>query len=178
MFAALDYKSVAQQEQPMKPTPSTTEPNTTSLSALDRLFMSQAAQGGIAEVMLGKLALQQASSQSVKDYAQRMIKDHTQANNQLMKLAAQKGVTVPKTINEEQQAVMNQLSKLSGKSFDQEYMNEAGIESHAEQVALFQNETQLGQDPDVQAFAAKTLPIVQQHLQMARKMTGTTAGMK
>lgn len=177
LFVSLDYKSVAQQAQPTtKPTPGATEQNLTNLSALDRQFMIQAAQGGMAEVMLGKLALQRASSQSAKNYARRMIKDHTQANNQLMTLAANKGVSLPKNINEEQQIVMNKLSKLSGKNFDQEYMNEAGLESHAQQVALFQSEVQYGQDPDVKAFATKTLPIVQTHLQMARKMTGTTAG--
>ncbi|MES1023834.1 DUF4142 domain-containing protein [Gloeocapsa sp. BRSZ] len=82
LVAALEYKSIAQPRVvAADPTTSASKQNRTNLSTLDRQFFIQAAQGGIAEVMLGELALRQASSQSVRDYAQQMINDHTQANN-------------------------------------------------------------------------------------------------
>lgn len=200
-FVSLEYTSLAQSNQPTtrpstgttqqdgtttqptqgttqqdgtttQPTQGTTQQDGTRLSNLDRQFMIQAAQGGMAEVQLGQLALKRAASNSVRQYAQQMINDHTRANKELMQLAAQKRVTLPKTVNQQQQAVMKKLSQLSGRNFDQAYMNEAGIRAHTEQAALYQRQAKQGQEPDVRAFAAKTLPIVQEHLQMAQAMTG------
>ena len=74
---------------------STTSPTQNSLSSSDKRFMIQAAQGGTAEVQIAQLALNKASSDQVKQYAQEMIDQHSQANNQLAALAAQKGVTLP-----------------------------------------------------------------------------------
>ncbi len=153
--------------------PGTTGPDQTSLSASDTQFINQAAQGGMAEVELGQLALKQASSKAVKKYAQQMINEHTKVNNELMALATQKGVTPPTTIGAKYEAVRAKLSKLSGKNFDQAYMKQAGIQAHTEQAALFQRQAQQGQDPQLKAFAAKTLPAVQKHLQEAQAMTGT-----
>ena len=189
LFASLEYKSVAQPTQPTtspnpgatqpsppatKPSPSTQQ-NKTGLSSADRQFINQAAQGGMAEVQLGKLAQKRASSNAVKKYAQQMINEHTKVNKELMAIAAKKGVTPPKTIGPKYEKVRAQLSKLSGKSFDQAYMKEAGITAHTEQAALFQRQAQQGQDPELKAFAAKTLPAVQRHLQEAQAMTGSTS---
>jgi len=153
--------------------PSTTRQNQ-QLSAQDRQFIIEAAQGGMAEVQLGKLALQRASSQEVKDYAQHMIDEHTKVNQQLMALAKQKGVTPPKTIGQKNEAVRAKLSKLSGSAFDKAYMNEAGVKAHAQQEVLFSQQAKQGQDPELKAFAAKVLPTVQEHLQQAQKQTGTS----
>lgn len=155
--------------------PSPTQPNGSTtgqsqqLSAQDKQFITEAAQGGMAEVQLGKLALQRASSQQVRDYAQQMIDEHTKVNQELMALAKQKGVTPPKTIGQKYQAVQAKLSKLSGSEFDKAYMNEAGVKAHAQQEALFSQQAKKGQDPDLKAFAAKVLPTVQEHLQEAQK---------
>lgn len=159
-----------------QPTTPATQQNQTNLSALDREFMVQAAQGGMAEVRLGQLASERAVSDKVKQYGQHMVKEHTQVNNQLAQLAAQKGITLPQDVNANQKALRARLGQIPGTRFDQVYMNEAGVKSHAEQVALFQREAQQGQDPDVKAFAARILPAVQEHLQDARAMTGTTTG--
>jgi putative membrane protein len=202
LFASLEYKSVAQPTQPATPTspgttqpvppttprPGTTQPvppatqtipgtqqNQTRLSSADRKFINQAAEGGMAEVQLGQLALKRGSSDAVKQYAQQMIDEHTRVNEKLMAIATQKGVTPPKAIAPKHEKVRAKLSKLSGKSFDQAYMKEAGIKAHTEQAALFQRQAQQGQDPDLKAFAAQTLPAVQQHLQEAQAMTGSTS---
>jgi putative membrane protein len=155
--------------------PSTTQPNSTTtgqiqqLSAQDKQFITEAAQGGMAEVQLGKLALQRASSQQVRDYAQHMIDEHAKVNQELMALAKQKGVTPPKTIGQKNEAVRAKLAKLSGSEFDKAYMQEAGVKAHAQQEALFRRQAEQGQDPDSKAFAAKVLPTVQAHLQEAQK---------
>jgi putative membrane protein len=136
--------------------------------------MINAAQGGMAEVELSQLASQRAASNEVKQFAQQMIQDHTRANNKLSQLAKQKGVTLPTEMDAQHKALRTQLEKISGRSFDQQYMN-AMETDHAKTVALFQSQTQQGQDPDVTAFAATTLPKLQQHWQMARAMTGNPA---
>ncbi len=156
------------------PTP-TPSPTTPSLSQFDRQFMVQAAQGGIAEVELGKIARQKASSNIVKEYARRMVVEHTQANARLKTLAQQKGVTLPTAIGKKNEELKQKLSKLSGAKFDKEYMKEAGVKSHEEQAKLFSRQVERGQDPDVKNFAATTLPVVQKHLQHAQDITESRA---
>lgn len=169
VFVGFEYPSVAQPNRP------TTQQNQTTLSALDRLFIVEAAQGGLAEVSLGQLAAQRATNPTVRQFAQRMVTDHTRANQELVRLAAQKGVVPPQNLGK-YTAVMQRLSQLSGESFDRAYLNEAGINAHVESEVVYRRQTQLGQDRDLQAFAAKTLPVVQMHLRMAqnleRGMTG------
>jgi putative membrane protein len=158
------------------PTPTPTTPTNpgvrSSLSQFDKQFMVEAAQGGMAEVAFGKIATQKASSNVVKEYARRMVVEHTKANNELKALAKQKGVTLPTTIGKKNEELKQKLSKLSGAKFDQEYMKEAGLKSHTEQAQLFERQVARGQNPDVKSFAAKTLPVVQKHLQHAQDITG------
>jgi putative membrane protein len=160
--------STQSQPSPTQPNGSTTG-QSQQLSAQDQQFITEAAQGGMAEVQLGKLALQRASSQEVKDYAQHMIDEHTKVNQELMALAQQKGVTPPKTIGQKNEAVRAKLSKLSGSQFDKAYMSEAGVKAHTQQEALFRRQAEQGQDAELKAFAAKVLPTVQAHLQEAQK---------
>jgi putative membrane protein len=185
LVASLEYASIAQLPSPTPsptttpsptPSPTTTPTNSgvrSSLSEFDRQFMVEAAQGGMAEVELGTLARQKASSNVVKEYARRMIVEHTEANNRLKALAQQKGVTLPTTIGEKNQDLKQDLSELTGAKFDREYMKEAGVDSHEEQAKLFERQVQRGQDPDVKSFAAQTLPVVQKHLQHAQEITGS-----
>lgn len=168
VFASLEYTSVAQQNQPVAPK------NQSTITPLDRQFIIDAAQGGMAEVSLGQMATQRATSNAVKQYGQRMVREHTQANKELMGLASQKGVTPPKDMGAKYKAAMDRLSQLPKTSFDQAYMNEAGINGHLESQAVYQRQAQLGQDQDLKAFAAKTLPIVVNHLQMTRNMLSST----
>lgn len=193
VFTALGYSAVAQTNQPgssptqstpaqNRPTPlpsqSAPTPNQAApqqsrqVSALDRQFVIDAAQGGMAEVQLGQLALQRSTNPEVKQFAQQMIQEHTAANKQLMQIAAQKGITPPTTVGPKYEAAMMRLKQLSGEAFDQAYMNEAGVNGHLESAAVFQRQAALGQDPDLKAFAAKILPTVQGHLEMASEMTG------
>jgi len=134
----------------------------------DQAFMVKAAQGGLAEVELGNLATSKAQSGDVKQFGQRMVDDHTKANDELKSLAAQKNVTLPTSLDAKDQATKDKLSGMQGAAFDKAYMADM-VRDHRKDIAEFQKEANNGKDPDVKAFAAKTLPILKDHLSMAEK---------
>lgn len=132
----------------------------------DQHFMDKAAQGGMAEVKLGQLAKEHASNQAVKDFGQRMVDDHSKANDELKSLAGQKNVTLPAEIDARDQATYDHLSKLNGAAFDRAYMRDM-VADHRKDIADFQKEANSGHDADVKAWTAKTLPVLQTHLSLA-----------
>ncbi len=144
----------------------------------DVKFMMMAAQGGMAEVAMARYALEHAASDSVKQYAQHMIDDHTKANDELMQLATSKGITLPTGPDPKHQMMMDKMMKLSGADFDREYIKNAGVKDHEKMAKLFMDESGKGKDAAAKAFAAKTLPTVQMHLQMARDMMSSMMNMK
>jgi putative membrane protein len=138
-----------------------------SLSSDDREFLTKAAQGGLLEVELGRLAAQKAQNADVKRFGQRMVDDHSKANTELKTLASAKGITVPTDLSAEGKEAQTKLSKLSGAEFDKEYMK-LMVDDHQEDVSEFEEESRDADDPDVKAFAAKILPTLQEHLQLAQ----------
>jgi putative membrane protein len=138
------------------------------LPAKDRQFIMKAGEGGKAEVELGQLAKDKASSQSVKEFGQRMVDDHTKANRQLEALAGQKGITLPDKLDAKHRALKSRLEKLSGSEFDRAYMHEM-VQDHTKDVAEFQRESSAAKDPDVKSFASETLPTLKQHLSLAKR---------
>jgi putative membrane protein len=130
-------------------------------------FVKHAAQGGMAEVSLGKLAADKASDPDVKQFAQRMVDDHSKANAELTGLASSKGILLPANTDPKNQALMDRLAKLSGSEFDRAYMH-AMLTDHDHDVSEFRAYAQRGTDPDVKAWAAKTLPTLEEHDQMAK----------
>jgi putative membrane protein len=142
----------------------------------DAKFMMTAAEGGMAEVEMARIAQERASSDAVKQYAQRMIDDHTKAGDELKQLAAMKGITLPTGPNASHMALMEKLRQKTGADFDRMYIKESGVKAHQSMEKLFQKESTAGKDADAKAFAAKTLPTVQEHLRMARDMSGTMTG--
>lgn len=142
-------------------------------SQLDRAdagFMKQAAQNGHAEVESSKLALTKATNAQVKSFAQQMVDDHTKANNELQSLAQSKGVELPTDASLAQRAKMKLLSAQDGASFDRRYVQTMGVAAHEDTIKLFEKAANEAKDADVKAFAQKTLPTLQHHLQMARDM--------
>jgi putative membrane protein len=137
-------------------------------------FVSKAAVGGMAEVKLGQLAVQKASNPDVKAFGQQMVDDHGKANDELKQLASSKGMTLPTDIDAKHQATYDRLSKLDGAEFDRAYMKDM-LADHKMDVSEFRRESKSGSDPDVKAWAAKTLPTLEHHLQMAES---TNAKMK
>jgi putative membrane protein len=128
----------------------------------DKEFVMRAAQGGMTEVELGKLAAEKAQAGDVKSFGERMVKDHSQANDELKGIAEKKGIDISPTLNAHNQAQVDRLGKLSGAAFDKAYVK-SQVRAHESTVELFKEEAQSGQDPDLKAFANKTLPTLQDH---------------
>jgi putative membrane protein len=141
-------------------------PAVAAVSATDRAFVQKAAAGGLAEVALGQLAQQNASSQQVKDFGARMVADHSQANQELQQIAQAENLILPTTPDSKDQALQKRLSGLNGAAFEAAYTQDM-VRDHQQDIADFKREAQSGQDPALKAFAQKTLPVLQQHLQMA-----------
>jgi putative membrane protein len=133
----------------------------------DATFALKAAQGGIAEVKLGRLALEKASSSDVKTFGQKMVDDHSKANDQLKAAATKNRMTLPTTMNAKDQALYNKLSNLSGPSFDKTYMK-AMVKDHENDIKEFQKEANKGTNADIKSFAGTTLPTLQEHLELAK----------
>jgi putative membrane protein len=141
---------------------------TQSAKASGSAFMKQAAQGGMAEVELGKLASERAENPDVKQFAQRMVDDHTKANDELKQVAEKKGVTLPSDTDAKHRAEMDHLAKLSGAEFDRAYMHHM-VGDHDHDVAAFQQESRKAKDPDLKAWIDKTLPTLKEHQQQAQQ---------
>lgn len=137
-------------------------------------FVALAGASGLFEVESSRLALDQSRHDQVRTFAQHMVTDHTQANQQLAALARQQGIAVPATPSPSQQGMMDQMKSLTGSDFDRQYM-QAQVLGHQETVQLYDaasRSTTQGMEP-FRAFAAEKLPILQQHLQMAQSIAGT-----
>jgi putative membrane protein len=149
----------------------------TSLSSGDKRFMEKAARDGLAEVQLATLAKDKALSDEVKSFAGRMLADHSKANDQLKSLAAAKGVALPAEIDRKHQRDMDKISKQAGPDFDRAYMRHM-VSDHKKDVSAFKREAKHGKDADVRAFAAGTLPTLEEHLRAARVTRDVVQGSK
>ena len=129
----------------------------------DSAFTTKAAVGGMAEVALGKLALSKSANAKIKDFAQMMVTDHGKANDELMSIAKSKNIALPTNVDADHQKKMDDLSTKTGKDFDKAYVD-AMIDGHKKTLDLMQDEAKNGKDADFKAFAAKTAPVVQHHL--------------
>ena len=146
-------------------------PNTNSAPAKvdDRRFVKEAALGGMTEVELGKLAAQKASRDDVKQFGQKMVDDHTKANDQLKQVASKENIPVPDALDSKHQSRVDKLSKLSGADFDKAYIKDQ-LKDHQTDVKEFSAEAQSGMDPNIKTFASNTLPALQEHLEMAKNL--------
>ena len=148
----------------------------------DRAFLDKALHDGLAEVELGKLAARQADSDAVKQFGQRMMEDHQQANQTLMDLARQQGSKeasadrdMPK-LEPADEKTLHTLEGLKGRKFDQTYMRDM-IRDHEKAVALFRREAKEGKDERLRQTAQSILPTLEEHLKMAREV-GSQVGVK
>jgi putative membrane protein len=135
----------------------------------DAEFVKMAASGGMHEVELGKLASVQAKDADVKKFAEMMVTDHGKANEELKKAAKEAGLEVPDKMNEEHQKEFDKFKDYKGTNFDQDYMKHM-LSDHEKDVAEFKRASKEAKNPQIKDFAAKTLPIVQAHLDAARKI--------
>jgi putative membrane protein len=139
------------------------------LSERDYKFVKEATRGGTSEVELGQLAKQKGASQSVKDFGDRMVKDHQKANEELKTIAQSKGAAIPADLTRTEKSSMDKLQKASGAEFDREYAS-AMVKDHRTDVKDFKDAADDLKDPELKAFAEKTLPTLQEHLRLAEDM--------
>jgi putative membrane protein len=133
------------------------------MASADTMFATKAAQGGMAEVKLGQLAADKASDPDVKAFGQRMVDDHTKANDSLKSVTAAENMTLPTDINAKDQAMYDKLSQMSGADFDKAYVKDM-VKDHEEDIKEFRKEADHGKDPQLKQFASTTLPVLQSHL--------------
>jgi len=138
-----------------------------TLSSDDNEFVKKAAQGGMAEVMLGQMASSKGTSPDVKNFGNRMVSDHGKANDELKQLAQTKGVVLPTEPDAESKEMADKLSKASGKDFDKMYID-GMVADHEKDVKEFEKASNDAKDADLKAWATKTLPTLQDHLKMAK----------
>jgi len=140
----------------------------------DTAFIKDAAQGGLAEVEMGRMAETQAQNPQVKQLGQRLVQDHTTANQQLMQIAQQAGVNVPSDTNRKETHMENKLQGQTGAAFDKAFVEHA-LTDHEKDIRKFEKASQDTKDPQLKAWIDKNLPILRQHLEMARA-AGTSVG--
>jgi putative membrane protein len=138
-----------------------------TLTEDEKKFMMAAAQGGMSEVSGGNMAASKGTHADVKAFGQRMVTDHSKANDELKQLAATKGVALPSEVSDEQKKMADHLNTLSGKAFDKGYMDDM-VQDHVKDVGEFEKMSKDAKDPDLKAWVTKTLPTLQDHLKMAK----------
>jgi putative membrane protein len=140
-----------------------------ALSQEDKTFVKEAAIGGMAEVELSKIA-QKSENADVKRFADRMVQDHTKANEQLTTIATGLGADMPKAVDSDHELMREKLQTLHGKAFDDQYAHDM-VEDHNKAVKLFQQEERSGQNAELKQFAQKTLPTLEEHQKMALELS-------
>ena len=138
-------------------------------SAADKMFVRNALQGGMAEVQLGQLTLQKSNNEQVKQFAQKMIDDHTKMGDQMKPVAQQVGVPVPTEVSKKDKKTMARLQGLSGSAYDQAYIKDM-VKDHQKDLSDFQTESSSGQDAAVKDAATQGSQVISQHLQMAQQL--------
>lgn len=141
----------------------------------DAEFAVKAADAGLAEIELGKLAMEKASDQRVKDFAQRMVTDHQKANDELMTIATRHNITLPPVVSEEHTDKQRKLRERSGRDFDREYID-IMVRDHDKVVSLFEDAASDARNADLKAFASKTLPTLKDHHEKARALRESLGG--
>jgi putative membrane protein len=146
-------------------------------SERDYRFLKEAARGGMSESELGELAKQKGASEAVRNFGERMAKDHKKANEELKDIASKKGAAIPAELTHGERATMDRLQKLTGAEFDRAYAA-AMVKDHKKDVKDFKDAAEDVKDPDLKAFAQKTIPALEEHLRRAEELERTVTGLK
>ena len=136
----------------------------TELSHIDKSFTEKAAKGGAMEVAISQVAVQRSTNPQVKAFAEKMVEEHTSANESLMSIASATNVKLP-----EKEVDTDKWTKKDASEFDKDYVDKM-VSDHKETVELFQKEADKGKDAELTAFARKTLPTIQEHLEHAEDL--------
>jgi putative membrane protein len=169
LLAAVGLDARAQQQQQQQQAPAAQQGQQDQITAEDREFLTTAIQAGMAEVQLSQLALEKTQDEQVRGFAERMVQDHTAANERLMNLAETAGMMPPTEMDQRHQAEHQQLSQLAGEEFDRRYM-QGQVEDHQAAVELYSTEATQPSGP-VDQLAGELLPRLREHLEMAQQIS-------
>ncbi len=150
--------------------PLSDKPGTALASDADAMFLRKAAEAGAFEMGASRVAEKNASSNSVKQFAAQMIKDHRAASARAEPIAKRLGIQLPASPTEVKKQELAQLSRLKGSAFERAYAQKVGVEAHEDAVKLFREAVDDAKDSAVKDFARDTLPTLQRHLEMAKKV--------
>ncbi|WP_321890398.1 DUF4142 domain-containing protein [Burkholderia cenocepacia] len=158
----------------IRPGPTADEPGLTQRPiGIDAEFVDKAGMIGKVERQAGQLALDRSSNADVKAFARRMVDDHARIADELRHIGAQKGVPVQTRMLVDPEVTA--LRAKDGRAFDAAYVALAGPRAHETAVRLYETEAKEGRDPQLRAFAARTLPTLNAHLSAARQLAKTVA---
>jgi putative membrane protein len=138
----------------------------------DISFVRDAAIGGLFEVQIGKLAMSKATMQEVKSFGQKMVNDHSMANEKLKQLALTKNITLPDSLDAIKKAKYDSIALLKGRAFDEAYVKQM-VKAHNEDVKKFEAASKYLVDSDLRGWAAQTLPTLKMHLQHVVDLNAT-----
>jgi putative membrane protein len=140
--------------------------NDTTQKGNDATFLISAAEINLDEIMLGDQALQKSKMGDIKDFGEMLKEDHTNSLNELIALAGKKSIVIPTTSDSAAQSAYKKFQNASGADFDIEYPDMM-VKGHKKAIALFEKEAKVSTDPDIRAWAIKTLPVLRKHLASA-----------
>lgn len=143
---------------------------------LDKQFILGVALRGMRQIEAAKIAIDKTSNPAIKQYAQKVVREQGKATGALKRIAGKQSMTIPDSIDPKQQADVDRLSKLSGEGFDRAYMKDQ-VKMHERSLRDFQREVKDGRDESVKQFAARVLPLVEQHLQTAKDLAKSHAAL-
>jgi len=139
-----------------------------TLSERDKKFILLAAEGGMMEAQLGQYATQKAESPKVRDLGKVMVGDHSKANEELRGLASRKKTSLPANLSDKKQKEVNALKEKKGRDFDEAY-SKFMVQDHQDDLAIFKEEAEKGDDLDVKAWAAKMVSTLERHKKLAEE---------
>ncbi|HEX5424435.1 MAG TPA: DUF4142 domain-containing protein [Candidatus Acidoferrales bacterium] len=143
--------------------------NRSNMAVPARLFAKKAAQDDLAEIKMGTLAQQKGGTPAVRDFGQRLVRDHTKNLDELKSVAQQQNITLPTEPNSTQMIDYKNLSSLNTAEFDKKFARHM-VNDHVRAVTEFKAEAKNGTNPQIKNFAAKSVPVLETHLRLARNM--------
>lgn len=141
----------------------------------DAAFAVAATDGALLEIELGRLAASRATTEEIKILGQTVSDDHGRANAELGGMIENKGISVPTTLSAESQKKFNELSAKNGAAFDQAYAAFM-VNDHQEEIEVYKKQATNGTDPELKAWAARKVPILQHHLTLAQNAQKIVSG--
>lgn len=179
--APLLQPAAAQQAQTAPIAPAAPKPpaqraeaqKTPGVAVADQRMMRDLAQANLAEIETGRMAQEKAVGDEVKRFGAQMVEDHQKALAELQELARTKGVELPTAPDAKHKVIATGLKPLSGEAFDKQYIRMVGVTDHRQTLEKLQRVQRETGDNDLRAYAAKTLPVVQKHLEHAEGLRTT-----